>query len=725
MGWADAPVVAGGENWKKAPQVEGGENVVMQVNGGRIVQSQSGKLSFVSPSYATSDPAIVKKIMDGASAGELSKASIREGIIAEYPLAARLTKFVEGTPFVGSYVDELIGSVAGQDATVGVRALSSAMQEQRPGQSMALGLGGGLLGGMGMAAAAPAKLAAALAPGTGRLMTQIGRGLLTGSGLGAVEGVVYGSGTGTDAATRGQGAGMGAAIGGATGGLLGAFMPLAQAGVKNIAGAFNRSDVDKIAADLKISKEAATVIRNVFDQGGDFAAASAALRKAGDEGMLADAGYAAQALLDASAQTGGQAGNIARSAIEDRMTRTGVALDKSLDTALGPAPIGPRTAVDAIAKKSAPARSLAYQTAYDAPINYASHNGRKIEEVINRISPDDMIAGITEANKEMLARGEVNQQIMAVIGDNGQVKFLREMPNVRQLDEIKKALQRIAYSPANTDAFGRLTGTGQRYNDLAGQLRDATAAAVPKYGAAVSIGGDKLAEERAFVLGRDLLSPKTEIEDIGLGLGKKPSADQLASAKQGLRSYIDKIMGDVKSVASDPNIDARQVVKAVTDMSSDNARAKIKALMGKEADKLLAQIDMAAQSAAVRAAMATNSKTAVRQYTQGAVKEMTEPGIIGKALAGEPLNASKELMQAVTGQTKELSVSQQQKIFGDIARALTQKKGASAQAALAYIEQALAGQPLTAAQNAFIAQQVSALGLATGTPAIQEMIGAR
>jgi len=186
MGWADAPAVAGGENWKKAPQVEGGENVVMQVNGGRIVQSQSGNLSFVSPSYATSDPAIVKKIMDGVSAGEMSKASIREGIIAENPLATRLTKFVEGTPFVGTYVDELVGGFGlNPEATTGVRALSSAMQEQRPGQSMALGLGGGLLGGMGMAVAAPAKIAAAVAPGTGRLMTQIGRGLLTGAGLGA------------------------------------------------------------------------------------------------------------------------------------------------------------------------------------------------------------------------------------------------------------------------------------------------------------------------------------------------------------------------------------------------------------------------------------------------------------------------------------------------------------------------------------------------------------
>lgn len=719
MGWMDAPEVNAGAAWEKAPVQE---NVVMTTkDGGRVVRSQSGKLSFVSPSYSTSDPEQVRRIMEGEGGAQVSRGGMQESIIAQAPAAARLTKLVEGTPFIGSYLDEAIGAVAGPEATQGVRALSSAMEEVRPGQSLALNLGGAGIGTAATIAATPARLAAALVPSTSaRMLPSVGRAAATTGLLGAVEGGIYGAGLG-EGAGRAETAGTGALFGGLLGGALGGAAPLVAAGAENVAGLFRRSDVAKIASDLGISREAATVIKNTFDQGGDIAAARAAIQRAGSEGMLADAGFAAQALLDASAATGGRAGQIAREAVEGRMTRTGEALDKTLDTVLGTAPLGPRTAVDAIAERTAPARELAYTTAYQTPINYAAPQGMKIEEVLGRVAPDDLIAGIVEANKEMRSRGMVNQQIMAVLDASGNVEFLREMPNVQQLDEIKKALQKIAYD--NTDDFGRLTGTGQRYARLAGELRDAVADAVPDYRTAVSIGGDKLAEERAFMLGRDLLSTRTEIEDIGFELGKKPSAAQVEAAKSGLRSYIAKVLGDVRAVPSDMNLDARQVVKAVTDMSSDNSRAKIRALMGAEADALLKQVDEAAQSAVVRTALATNSKTAIRGNIKQTVEELTTPGVLGQAMAGDPINTSKAIIQAVTGQTEEFTAQQRQRIFEDIARALTEKKGKTALSALNYLEQAMRGQPLTAAQNEFLARQIAGTTMIAGIPAAQEVTG--
>lgn len=719
MGWMDAPEVNAGAAWEKAPVQE---DVVMTTkDGGRVVRSQSGKLSFVSPSYSTSDPEQVRRIMEGEGGAQVSRGGMQESIIAQAPAAARLTKLVEGTPFIGSYLDEAIGAVAGPEATQGVRALSSAMEEVRPGQSLALNLGGAGIGTAATIAATPARLAAALVPSTSaRMLPSVGRAAATTGLLGAVEGGIYGAGLG-EGAGRAETAGTGALFGGLLGGALGGAAPLVAAGAENVAGLFRRSDVAKIASDLGISREAATVIKNTFDQGGDIAAARAAIQRAGSEGMLADAGFAAQALLDASAATGGRAGQIAREAVEGRMTRTGEALDKTLDTVLGTAPLGPRTAVDAIAERTAPARELAYTTAYQTPINYAAPQGMKIEEVLGRVAPDDLIAGIVEANKEMRSRGMVNQQIMAVLDASGNVEFLREMPNVQQLDEIKKALQKIAYD--NTDDFGRLTGTGQRYARLAGELRDAVADAVPDYRTAVSIGGDKLAEERAFMLGRDLLSTRTEIEDIGFELGKKPSAAQVEAAKSGLRSYIAKVLGDVRAIPSDMNLDARQVVKAVTDMSSDNSRAKIRALMGAEADALLKQVDEAAQSAVVRTALATNSKTAIRGSIKETVNELTTPGVLGQAMAGDPINTSKAIIQAVTGQTEEFTAQQRQRIFEDIARALTEKKGKTALSALNYLEQAMRGQPLTAAQNEFLARQIAGTTMIAGIPAAQEVTG--
>lgn len=719
MGWMDAPEVKGGAAWEKAPVAE---DVVMSTpDGGRVVRSQSGSLSFVSPVYSTNDPEIIKRIMEGQTGGEASRQSIQEGLINQYPGTAKLIKFVEGTPFVGSYIDELLGKISGPGAATGTRALSSAMQEQRPWQSAALGLGGAALGTAAAIAAAPASVTSALTPSvSGRLLPDILRSGATAGLLGGTEGAIYGAGQGEGAGRAGN-AITGGLLGAGAGIALGAASPIVGRGVKNVAGMFRRSDVAKISTDLGISREAATVIKNTFDQGGDIAAARAALQRAGDEGMLADAGYAAQALLDASAASGGRAGQIARDAVEGRMARTSDALATNLDAALGQAPLGPRTAVEAIASRTAPARGKAYDLAYQTPINYASPQGMKIEEVLSRVSPDDLIAGIVEANKEMRSRGQVNQQIMAVLGADGNVEFLREMPNVQQLDEVKKALQKIAYD--NTDDFGRLTSTGQRYSRLASELRDAVSDAVPDYGTAVSIGGDKLAEDRAFKLGRDLLSTKTEIEDVAFELGKKPSTAQVDAAKQGLRSYIDKTLGDVKMVASDPNIDARQVIKAVSDMSSDNARAKIKALMGAEADTLLRQIDEAAQSAIVRASMAANSKTAVRTSIQESVKEMTTPGILGQAMAGDPINTSRALIQAVTGQTAEYTATQRQRIFEDIAKALTEKKGKTALAALDYLEQAMKGQPLTAAQNEFLAKQVAGTAMIAGIPAAQQLGG--
>jgi len=719
MGWADAPEVMAGASWKSAPIAE---DVVMTTpDGGRVVRSQSGNLSFVSPAYSTNDPEQIKRIMEGASGGEVSRGGIQESIVSQYPLAARLTKLVEGVPAIGSYLDELTGAIAGPEARQGVQALSSAMQETRPNQSLALNLGGGILGTVATIAATPARLAAALVPSTSaRLLPSIAKTALTSGILGATEGAIYGAGQG-EGAGRAETAGTGALLGGLLGGVLGGAAPLVTKGAENVIGLFRRSDVAKIATEFGISKQAATVIKNTFDQGGDIAAAQAALQRAGKEGMLADAGFAAQALLDASAASGGRPGQIVRDAIEGRMVRTGEALDTALDTTLGQAPLGPRSAVEAIAQRTAPARTEAYRAAYSAPINYASPQGMKIEEVLGRVAPDDLIAGIVEANKEMRSRGEINQQIMAVLGVDGNVQFLREMPNVEQLDEVKKALQKIAYD--NTDDFGRLTGTGQRYARLSGELRDAVADAVPDYGTAVSIGGDKIAEERAFMLGRDLLSPRTEIEDVMLQLGKKPSAAQVESAKVGLRSYIAKTLGDVRAVPSDMNIDARQVIKAVTDMSSDNARAKIKALMGAEADALLKQIDEAAQSAVVRAAVATNSKTAVRGGIRQGVEEITAPGVVGQAMAGEPINATKALIQSITGQTSEYTATQKQRIFEDIARALTEKKGQTAQAALIYLQQAMRGQSLTAAQNEFLARQIAGTTVMAGIPAAQEVTG--
>ena len=688
----------------------------------RVFERPNGQRYVVSPGASFTDPKKVEQVLSGMTAGEVTRQAIDEQIIAQNPVAVRAGEFARGTPFIGSYTDEIVGALAGPEAAAGVRAASGAMQRQRPGETLALNLGGGLAGTGAAALAAPAAATKIIsgAVGAGSRGAQIARGVAAGVTAGGIEGGVYGSGEGTNMPERLAETGRGAAIGATGGAVFGGGAPVVAEAASNVIGLFRRSDVDKIAREFGISKNAAKVIKNTFDQGGDVQAAIANLNRAGGEAMLADAGPAAQALLDATAASGGGAGQAVRGAIDERMARTNQAVSSSLDSALGTPPLGPQTALDEIARRSAPARKDAYNLAYNTPIDYASQQGRKIEEVLARIEPEDVMKGIREANAEMRSLGMENQQIMAKIGPDGQVIY-QEMPNVRQLDELKKALQGIAYSTENTNQFGRLTGTGKRYNRLAGELRDAVADAVEPYGAAVSIGGDKLAEERAFMLGRDLLKAGTEVEDVAIELGSRPSQDQVAAAKSGLRSYIEKAMGDVRAIASDPSVDAqeaRQVIKAVTDMSSDNARRKIRDLMGAEADALLAQIDEAAQSATVRAAMAQNSKTAGRQAIMGTVDELTAPGVVGQAMQGEAVNTTKAMIQAVTGQTAEYTAAQRQRIYQDIARALTQKSGEDAVTSLRVLDAAMKGQSLTDVQTDQLAKMLAGVlfgGATTGT----------
>lgn len=692
-------------------QPTGGPRLLGEAGGLRIYDRNGIKYA-VGEGYSTSDPERIAEIMAGEDYRDLLASDVRQERIGQAGYRAPLSQVVRGSA-LGSFADEAYGMVYGPEARDRQRRTAAAYQEEYPGRSLALNLGGA---SVEAAAAAPlvAPKAANWVVQGGTRLGQVARGMLGGSAVGGLLGGLYGYGEGTDAESRVQEATSGGLLGAGFGGIVGGATPLAREGIENVGRLFRRSDVQQIAQELNISPDAARVIRNTFDQGGDVNAAIVNLNRAGSEAMLADAGPAAQALLDAAKASGGAASREVTEAVQGRLGRTNQAVGQTLDSLLGPAPLGPQTAVDEIAARTAPARAVAYRTAYETPIDYAADAGRNIEAVLDRIPPRVVIEAVNEANEAMRAQGIRNAQILASIGDNGEVIY-REMPNVQQLDEIKKALQSLAYN--NTDDFGRLNATGQRYNSLARELRDATADAVPDYRTAVQLGGDNIQEQRAFQLGRNLLRANTEIEDLTRELGPNPSQAQQEAARSGLRSYIEKTLGDVRAIASDPTaeaVEARQVIRAVTEMSSPNARTKIRNLLGADADTLLSQIDEAAQSAQLSAATARNSATAARLAQRETVEEVTAPGVIGQAAQGEAIGTTKALIQAVTGQTGEYTAQRRQQIYQDIARALTQKQGDDARAALAVLNRAMEGQSLTDQQTTELARLISGVLFQTG-----------
>ena len=119
-------------------------------------------------------------------------------------------------------------------------------------------------------------------------------------------------------------------------------------------------------------------------------------------------------------------------------------------------------------------------------------------------------------------------------------------------------------------------------------------------------------------------------------------------------------------------------MKQLRDLSSRDAREKLTAALGKQkAEPLFSEIDKAATSFDLRAAVAANSKTFARQATSQTVEDMTSPGAVQKALEGEPIKATKQLVQLLTGQTPEKRIADQDKIFSGLADLLTRPADSS------------------------------------------------
>lgn len=639
---------------------------------------------------------------------------------------AALDTFNQGLPFVGAYADELAGAVgrgmeavgladkgAGDRATAAMRESNAAYERQNPKTATALQIGGGVVGSIPMAAVAlPGAIAAAPAALAGRIVG----GAVLGASTGALEGAVSGYGRGVGD-TRMKSAGDGALMGGAFGGIAGGAAPAIGAGFKAIVERIKGRDISTIARTLGISDDAARSVKSAIEND-DMAAAQAALAKAGPDAMLADAGAGGARMLDTATKSSGAAARIARDAIEPRVAAVRTKMDAILDTVLGPYE-GIKANAKGIASRTSAVRKTAYDRAYASPIDYSTGGkGEAVLGVLERIPPKTLNTAISEANDAMRAAGVTNRQIMAEIGADGAVTF-REMPNVQQLDEIKKALGSIAQK--EVDQFGRPTSAGLRAQKLAGSLRDAVGDAVGPYKLATRLGGDKIAEDNALALGKDLLTQRATRETVGDFVAGQPSKEALAAAKKGLRTFIDDTLANVRRTMADPNTDAGEAMKLIKDMSSRANREKVTAVLGKAgSDRVYAVIDEAAAAMNVRGAISRNSDTFGRQAMDRTVRDIVEVGPIGYLKQGKPGEAGKRLVQILTGATKEADQARMQAIYADIAKALTTIRGQAAKDAITTIEAAIAGQPMKSAQAAQIANV-----LATGSALSGYQLGTR
>jgi len=697
--------------WQRSQQKQGGQtpaptgqqpafDVVKTLpDKSQLIMLDNGQMQVINQEqgFSSSDPAVIEAAQRGESPVEAARASRAETVVQQAPAGAMASSLLKGVPFIGSYMDELIGGTPREEEQV--KLMQESMETARPGQSTALEVAGGVAGGAatgmapGVYGAGTSLINRLQALPTGRRYLGY---IASGLGLGGAEGAIYGAGTGETPAERVQGAQQGAVIGGGTGALTSVALPaLGNAfarGFSNIATRLQRTDTTNIAGELGISEPAARVIKNTLDQGdADLPTMIANIERAGEQGMIADADMATQVLLDAVAATEGGAMAIVRDAVEGRAREAGQRLEGTMDETLAAQPRVGEQAADVrdiasdIAETTRPQRQEAYNEAYGTPINYGEEAGQKIMGVLNRIPARTMNRAIQEANEAMQVAGVGQRQIRADIDASGKVTFAEE-PNVIQLDYIKRALGSMG---SETDQLGRPTAEAGRAMDLYRGLSTALGEAVPAYRRAVELGGDKIGRDRALQIGENALSTNVTPREVARELSNLDEG-QKVFARVGLRDRITRTLDNVKASISSPDVDINQLRTVLRDLSSEANRAKVKAIIGPEkAKQLFRELEKANAAMSLRAAVARNSQTAIRQSIQGTISELTDPGAMSRLAQGEPFAAARETIQAISGETAEYTAAQKSQIMKELARALTSARGEGAKRQLKVIYDAV------------------------------------
>lgn len=580
-------------------------------------------------------------------------------------LGAGLTGFANGIPIVGPAI---LGGIQRAAAGIGsmidgdpyadklkaAQDLTSQAQTAHPIATEAGQIAGGVAGTAPLIAAAPAAFGA----GAASLPIRMAAGAGTGSVLGAADGGVRG---GVPGALVGAGAGMAF---GAAGPFAG---DLAASAGRSIATHQTQGEAARIAGT---SRPAVDVVARALAADNATGATNANIAAAGPAAMLADAGPSTQTVLDTAIQRGGPGAGQAGQRIEARSNAAATDIHTALDQALGNPP-GMVQPLNDLRTQTAPARAAAYDAAYNAPINYADPRGQALENMIRTRVPGPII---DRANNLMRINGEQSQQIHANVAPDGTVTFER-LPDVRQIDYITRALNDVSQRGDGNGALGGNTQEGRAYGNLSRQLRGLTGSLVPEYNTALTTAAEPIAQREAALFGQRLMSPtvpRDEVEGFVTGL----SQPELQSLRAGIRAKVAETLSNVKRTVTDPNVDARQGVAALKELSSDASREKLALVLGQQpADNMFAAIDQASHSFELRSRVATNSRTYARQAAERAVEQATGPGVIDNAASGRPLASVQSFLQNLLGAGKQAQLGRQDEAWGHIADLLTQPAG--------------------------------------------------
>jgi hypothetical protein len=619
---------------------------------------------------------------------------------ARNPVAAGALQFLKGLPFVGGAVDEALGAVTqtpamtqmGVSGTDVVRGAQAETERVAPIASTGLQLAGGVTGFVGTPGLLPAVLPRGATAGA-----QLASGVTRGGVVGAAEGAATGAGL-AEEGQRLEGAMTGGLIGAAIGTVAGAVPPGAEEFMINARNYIGRVDDTRLAQELGVSRETATVLRSAL-QAEDFDAAVAALQRAGPSSMLADASPVLRDFLDVAMQAGGPgAKRQARNAIEARVTQGSQRFNAFMDQVLG-IPRGRETQAAGIRLASAPERERVYNAAYAVPIDYSGAAGRNLQAMLDRVPP----SAINKANELMRVEGVRSPQIMANVADDGTVTFTR-LPDVRQLDYITRAMGDIVESAEGRGALGGVTDYGRVVGNLRREIRGTLGEVVPEYRTALNTAADTISEINAARVGYRSFGSVMTREEVRDALGEMTEPERIA-AQIGLRNAIDDKLARIGQLASDPNRDARELQSLTKQMTSPDFREKLETIVGPApARDFIRQLDEEIAAVELRAAVNPNSATFRRGDIMQTIRGETQPGILQSLLRDGPVRATQNLTRALSGMTDEALMARDQGILDEIATVLTQSRGRDAQEALRIVQRSIGGQEMNENRARFVAR---------------------
>lgn len=631
-------------------------------------------------------------------------------------VGAGLSSFLEGFPVIGPAIlggaqraaAGISSLIDGEDYATNLKqgqGITQTAQEQNPIVSTVGQIAGGVAGTAPLVAAAPAAFGISSASVPARMLA------------GGASGSVLG---GADAAVRSNGDMVDTAVGAGVGGVLGAAGPL----VGDIAGRTYRSFANRSAQNdaarlAGTNRPAVDVVARALASDNAVGATNANIAAAGQAGMLADAGPSTLSVLDTAIQRGGPQAGRASQRIAARAGQATDDINTALDTALGQ-PQGMIRPLDELRNATQPARAAAYDAAYSSPIDYADPRGQLLERMIRGRVP---AAIVNRANNLMRINGEESQQILARVADDGTVSF-ESLPDVRQIDYITRALNDVARSGDGAGALGGNTAEGRAYGGLARELRNILGGLVPEYRNALNTAAEPIAQREATLFGQRLLSPavaRDEVEGFVAGL----SDAELSSLRGGVRAKISETLANVKRAVSDGDMDARQGIAALRELSSEANRQKISMLLTPQsADNLFRTVDRAARSFELRAGVATNSRTYARQAAERAVDQATAPSLIENAANVRPVAAAQGFLQNLLGTGPQAQLARQDATWGEIANLLTQPASQGGGTFLQAMQRAAQQIPTTDRQAASIANAVTT-GAALSSPPVGRLLRSR